>query len=393
LLLGNQKDVVLLPRAERAYDAVWTNRPTRPTWIEVDKNAIAQNTRRIKELVGKEVAVMAIVKANAYGHGALAVSSTALLNGATHLGVATVNEAIELRDAGINAPILCLGYTPPWAVRQAIRYDLSLTLYDLEVARSFDRVAREMNATLRTHVKIDTGMARLGLMPEQVIPFFRGLSNLRNLQTEGLYTHFSSADSDAEYTHRQLKIFLDLYKLLRAAGFSFKYVHTANTAAVMSLSESRFNMVRVGIGMYGIDPGGEVRLPAEFRPAMAWKTSIAQVKTLPPGSFVGYGNTYRTRGNERIAVIPVGYADGFRRAPQHWSDVLVNGVRTPIVGRVSMDMSTINVTNVPEVAIGDEVVLIGSQGGETISASEVAEKLGTSAYEVVSTILARVPRV
>lgn len=393
LLLGNQKDIVLLPRAERAYDTVWTNRPTRPTWIEVDKVAIAHNTRRIKEIIGRDVGLMAIVKANAYGHGALAVSSTALLNGATHLGVATVNEAIELRDAGINAPILCLGYTPPWAVRQAIRYDLALTLYDLEVARSFDRVAREMNATLRTHVKIDTGMARLGLMPEQVIPFFRGLANLRNLQTEGLYTHFSAAESDIDYTHRQLKIFLDLFKLLRAAGFSFKYVHTANSAAVLQFPEARFNMVRAGIGLYGIDPGAETPLPSDFRPAMTWKTSIAQVKTLAPGSFVGYGNTYRTRGTERIAIIPVGYADGFRRAPQHWGEVLVNGVRAPIIGRISMDMSTINVTNVPEVAIGDEVVLIGNQGDERITAAEVAEKLGTSAYEVVSTILARVPRV
>ncbi len=390
-LLANPDDAVKLPRPESAYNSVWAERPARPTWIEIDKSAIAQNVQLLKEIVGPDVAVMAVVKANAFGHGAVAVSTTALLNGATYLGVATVNEAIILRDAGIDAPIMVLGYTPVWAAQQAIRYDLTLTVYDLELARAFDRVAREMNATLRIHVEIDTGLARLGLLPEQVIPFFRSLRNLRNLDIEGIFTHFASADSSSEYTHEQLRVFQDVIGPLHGSGFTFKYIHAANSAATLTLPEAYFNMVRPGLALYGLNPG--VALPEGFRPALSWKTTIAQVKKLPSGSYVGYGNTYRTRDVERIAVIPVGYADGFRRAPNTWGEVLVGGKRAPLVGRVSMDQAMINVTEIPNVSIGDEVVLIGSQGDETLTADDVAARLGTISYEVVSTILARVPRV
>ncbi len=393
LLLNDEADARFLPRTESAYDSVWTNRPSRPTWIEVDKAAIAYNTRRLVEIIGPDVALMAVVKANAYGHGAVAVSSTALLNGASYLGVASVNEASELRDAAINAPILVLGYTPPWAASEVIRYNLTLTLYDLDIARSFDRAAREMNARISVHVKIDTGMSRLGLLPDQVMPFFRAFRNLHNLDLEGIFTHFSSSESDPEYTREQLRTFNEVVNPLKAAGFQFKYIHAANTAAALYYPETRFNMVRVGIGLYGLDPGLDAPLPGDFRAAMTWKTTIAEVKTLLPGTFVGYNNTYRTSGVERIAVIPVGYADGFRRAPQHWGEVLVGGQRAPLVGRVSMDQTMINVTNIPDVNIGDEVVLIGKQGDEQITADDVAKQLGTINYEVVSTILARVPRV
>ncbi|MCC7207290.1 MAG: alanine racemase [Anaerolineae bacterium] len=393
LLLAHEEDAASLPRQESAYDSVWTDRPPRPTWVEIDRSAIAHNVRRLREIAGPEVALMAVIKANAYGHGAIAVGATAVHNGAAYLGVASVNEAMDLREGAIDAPILVLGYTPPWAVQQAIRYNLTLTLYDIELARMYDRVAREMNATLKVHIKVDTGMTRLGLLPDQVMPFFRGLANLRNLDVEGIFTHFSTSDTDQDFALEQLKTFQALIHPLRAAGFQFKYVHAANTAAALHLPESRLNMIRVGIGLYGLNPGPEAPLPDDFRPAMCWKTTVALVKTIPAGAFVGYGNTYRTRGPERIAVIPVGYADGFRRAPNHWGYVLVGGQRAPLVGRVSMDMTTINVTNIPGVRIGDEVVLIGKQGGEEITADDVARQLGTISYEVVSTILARVPRV
>jgi alanine racemase len=250
-----------------------------------------------------------------------------------------------------------------------------------------------MNATITVHIKIDTGMSRLGLLPDQVMPFFRSLRNLPNLRVEGIFTHFSSSETDPDFTLDQLRIFQDIVKPLQASGFQFKHIHAANTAATLNLPETRLNMVRCGIGIYGLDPGVEAPLPGDFRPAMSWKTVIAQVKTLPPGSFVGYNNTYQTLGEEQIAVIPVGYADGFRRAPKHWGEVLVGGEPVPIVGRVSMDQTMINVTNIPGVSIGDEVVLIGKQGDHHISADDVAKQLGTSSYEVVSTILARVPRV
>ncbi len=392
-LLANEADRAKLPRQESAYDSVWSDRPARPTWIEIDKNAIANNTRLLKEMVGPDVALMAVVKANAFGHGAVAVSTTALLNGASYLGVASVNEATDLRDAGIDAPIMVLGFTPVWAAQQAIRYNLTVNLYDLELARSFDRVAREMNATLKVHIEVDTGMGRLGVLPDQAIPFFRSLSKLRNLQIEGIFTHFSSADDNSEYTEMQMRLFEDVLIPLRGGGFAFQYIHASNSAGLLKVPNARFNMVRPGLALYGLSPGTDAPLPAGFRPALAWKTLIAQVKRLPPGTFVGYGRTYRTRDVERIAVIPVGYADGFRRAPKNWGYVLVNGHRAPLVGRVSMDQATINVTDIPDVAIGDEVVLIGRQGDEVLTAESVAEQLGTINYELVSTILARVPRV
>jgi Alr-MurF fusion protein len=393
LLLASEADARRLPRVEGAYNSVWANRPSRPTWIEVDKSAIAYNTRRLKEIVGPDVALMAIVKGNAFGHGAVATSSTAVLNGASYLGVASVNEAAELRDAAVNAPILVLGYTPPWAAPQVARYNLTITVYDLEVARHFDRAGREMNVIIPVHVKIDTGLSRLGLLPNEAMTFFRSLKNLRNLVVEGIFTHFSAADSDPHYTQEQLRVFGDVLKPLRAGGFQFKYIHAANTAAILSLPESHFNMVRAGIGLYGLDPSLDVPLPGDFLPAMTWKTAIAQVKTLPPGTPVGYNNTYQTKTTEQIAVIPVGYADGFRRAPRNWAEVLVGGERAQIVGRISMDQTMINVTGIPGVSVGDEVVLIGRQGDQQITADDVAKNLATSSYEVVSTILARVPRI
>lgn len=392
-LLGDERDAARLARQESAYEQVWMDRPDRPTWVHIDLEAIAHNVRRLKEMIGPDVALMAVVKANAYGHGAIPVSATALNNGASYLGVASINEAMELREAGIDAPILIMGYTPPWAARQVIRYGVTVTLYDVEIARAFDRAAREMNATVNAHVKVDTGMGRLGLLPDEALPFFRSLRGLDRLQIEGVFTHFSVADEDPAYTRRQVDVFQRVLDALYAEGFRFQYVHAANSAATLYLPESRFNMVRTGIAMHGLNPGPHAPVPPDFRPALEWKTTIAQVKRLPPGSFVGYGNTYQTKAAERIAIIPVGYADSFRRAPRRWAHVLVHGEFAPLVGRVSMDQTAIDVSHIPDVQIGDEVVLIGEQGGRRITADDVAAFLDTINYEVVSTILPRVPRV
>jgi alanine racemase len=391
-LLARSEDVVRLPRYSEQDAEQHAHVLPRQTWVEIDRSAVAYNVRRIKEIVGENVTVMAVVKANGYGHGAVAVATTALNNGAEYLAVSAVGEAIELREAAIEAPILVFGYTPPNAARQALRYDLTLTIYDLDVARAYNRIARELDAILRVHVKIDTGLGRMGLLPEQVTPFFRSVRNLRNLEIEGVYTHFASADSSTEYTRAQLQVFENCLMPLRAAGLQFKYVHAANTAATLTMPETHYNMVRPGIGIYGIMPGFGAPLPPDFRPALTWKTTVGIVKTLPKGAYVGYGNTYRTRDVERIAIINVGYADGFRRAPNRWQEVLVHGQRVPVIGRVSMDLAAINVTSVPNVSIGDEVVLIGRQGDDYISVDEVAEWLDTNTYEVVTSIAARVPR-
>jgi alanine racemase len=391
-LLAKAEDAARLPRYDAQDSERFAQILPRQTWVEVDRSAIAYNVRRIKEIVGADVTVVAVVKANGYGHGAVAVASTALNNGAEYLAVSAIGEAIELREGAIDAPILVFGYTPPNAVRQALRYGLTLTLYDLDLARAYNRIARELDTILRVHVKVDTGLGRMGLLPEQVTPFFRSVRNLRNLEIEGIYTHFASADSSTEYTRAQLQVFENCLAPLRAAGLQFKYIHAANTAATLTMPETHYNMVRPGIGIYGIMPSFGAPLPPDFRPALTWKTTIGIVKTLPKGAYVGYGNTYRTRGTERIAIINVGYADGFRRAPGRWQEVLVHGQRVPVIGRVSMDLSAINVTDVPNVNIGDEVVLIGKQGDEYISVDEVAEWLDTNTYEVVTAIAARVPR-
>lgn len=388
-LLADEASAPQLARSGLITDVDLALRPIRSSWIDLDLDALAGNVRGLKQLVGEAVTLIAVVKANAYGHGAVPVARTALLNGAQHLAVASLAEALELRSAGIDAPILVLSYTPPQAIRQAVRQAITITVYDLGLARAYDLAARAAGGTLRVHLKVDTGMGRLGVLAADAVPFFRSVLALSHLEIEGIYTHFAQADEDLGFTLEQLKAFNAVLTPLRAAGFSFRYVHAANSAATLLLKEAHFNAVRVGLAMYGLSPSPLARVPASFRPVLSWKTTIAQVKTLPPGYFVGYGATYRTQGTERHAVIPVGYSDGLRRAPQYWGHVLVRGQIAPIVGRISMEKTSINVTHIPDAAIGDEVVLIGTQGDLTISADDIAHRLGTISYEVLCAIAPR----
>ncbi len=390
-LLKNADDAVMLARAHTS-DSSTAIRPNRPSWVEIDLEAAAGNVRAIRSMIGSQVALFAVLKADAYGHGAVAMARTALQNGADYLAVANIHEALELRDAGINAPILALSYLPSEAARQAIQYQITATLYDLDLARAYDSTAREMGSKLRAHVKIDTGMGRMGVMLDKAVLLFRHLTKLNNLDIEGVYTHLSTADDDLDYASEQIRRFRDTIAPLRASGYSFRYIHAANSAGTLRGADFHFNAVRVGLAMYGLSPSIEVPVTSAFRPVMSWKTVIAQVKTLPAGHPIGYGNSYRTRGEERIAVLPVGYADGLRRAPQNPGKVLVHGEFAPIVGRVSMEKTTINVTDIPDVAMGDEVVLLGRQGDNQITAEDIAANLGTISYEVVTTILPRIPR-
>ena len=368
------------------------------SWVEVDLDAIAHNVRFFKKQVnqdraGAEVALMVVVRANAYGHGAVEVSATAALNGADYLGVGSLEEAVRLREGGVDAPILVLGYTPGWMARQAILHGVSVTLFDEETAHAFDRVARDLNATVRVHVKVDTGMGRLGLLPESVPRFFRVVTEMDRLTLEGLYTQLGATDTlDPTRTHEQLRVFRVVLSQLAGADIRFCYVHAANTAAALTVSESIFSMVRAGIGVYGLSPSDEVPLPVWMRPAMAWKTHVVQVKALPPGSLVGFGNAWRAQDRTTVAVIPVGYADGLRRGPRQWKYALVRGQRAPLIGQVGMDLTTLDVTAIPDVHLGDEVVLLGRQGGEAITVGDAAHWLDTSRYDVLTGILAHAPR-
>jgi alanine racemase len=393
LLADREQASEVLVRQSAGWRQVRLLRPGRPTWLEVDLEAIAHNVRRVVEMVGPEVEVLAVLKADGYGHGMVRVARTALNNGARYVGVASVNEGVLLRQSGVSSPILVLGFTPAWQARELVLNNLSATVFDFDVAQAIGRASRELDRPVAVHVKVDTGMGRLGLLPDEVLPFVLRLRQVPGLALEGIFTHFSVADSDLTYTRWQLDRFRSVLEALEEAGIGFRLVHAANSAAILTLPESHFNLVRLGIAMYGLQPSNQACLPGDFRPALSFKTQVAQVKTLPAGSAVSYGNTYRTSGEQRIAILPVGYADGFRRAPSHWGEVLVRGRRAPIVGRVCMDQTMIDVTAVPEVRLGDEVVLIGEQGTDRITAEDVAERLGTINYEVVSEILARVPRV
>ncbi|MGB4802448.1 MAG: alanine racemase, partial [Anaerolineae bacterium] len=395
----------LLVRQDAGWRQVRLARPDRPTWLEVDLEAIADNLRILQQFVGPGVGICAVLKADGYGHGAVRVARTVLNNGARLLAVACLAEAITLRRAGIAAPILILGYTPPWQARDVVLNRVTPTVFDLDFAQALQRAVNALDAgqpgrSLRTaagfalHVKVDTGMARLGLEPDAVMPFIQALHELPDLFVEGIFTHFATADSaDQTYLRWQLGRFQAVLEQLTAQGLRPPCVHAANSAATLTLPASHFDLVRTGIALYGLQPGPETPLPPGMRPALRWKSTVAQVKRLPAGAFVSYGAAYRTECEQTIAVAPVGYADGFRRTPLTWPPVLVRGQRAPIVGRVTMDQTMLDVTHIPGVRAGDEVVLIGRQGAQEVTVDDVAAALGTINYEVVSEILARVPRV
>jgi alanine racemase len=379
-----------LVRQESGWRSVRSSSPGRPTWVQVDLDAISANVRRLRNLAG--TALMAVLKADAYGHGALRAARAALAGGAHMLAVATLGEARVLRDAGIGAPLLVLGYTPPWQAREAVRLGVACTLFDDQCAQAYAAAAADLDAELAVHVKADTGMARLGLAPDQVGPFLARLADLPRLRVGGLYTHFASADSaDETFARLQIARFERIRREVEAAGLRPTYLHAANSAALLRFPEARLDMVRPGIACYGLAPSPETPLPHGFRPALAFYSEVAQVASHASGAPVSYGGRFVTPRPSRIATIPVGYADGLRREPS-WRCVLVRGRRAPIVGRICMDYAMVDVTEIEGVRRGDAVTLIGEQGDQRISADEVAAWLGTISYEVVATILPRVPR-
>lgn len=380
----------LLVRQEPAWRSVRVGAPDRPTWLRIDLDAIAGNLRQLRALAGTPV--MAVLKADGYGHGAVRVARAAIGAGAAALAVATVGEGRALRESEIAAPILVLGYTPPWQAAEAVRLGLDCTLFDDDAARALSEAALAQGRIARVHVKVDTGMARLGLWPREAGPFLARLRELPGLSVAGIYTHFAGADqADLGSATAQLDRFLGLLAELEAAGLRPPLAHAANSAAALRLPASRLDMIRPGIACYGLAPSEATPLPPGFRPALSFHSEVAQVKEHPAGAPISYGGTFVTARPSRIATIPAGYADGVRRAPA-WREVLVRGRRAPVVGRIAMDYMMVDVTEVPGVKRGDAVVLIGAQGDEAIGADEAAGWLGTISYELLTGILPRVPR-
>lgn len=367
----------------------------RDTVAEVDLDAIRHNVRQFRRHLPESVRLMAVVKADAYGHGAVPAARAALSAGADSLAVAFLDEALELRAAGVSAPILVMGYTPPRAVGEAVRNDVTLTVYSEEVVEALGcQVARE-GRSVDVHVKVDTGMGRIGLLEEDFPAFLRHFARFPRLRIGGVYTHFACADEpDKGYTHFQHRCLLRFLDQLREAGMDTPLVHCSNSAAAIALPEYRHALVRIGIGMYGYYPSEELnRRVIRLKPALTLKTRIVRLKRPPKGTGISYGKTVTVDGSRWIATIPVGYADGLSRRLSNRGSALVKGRRVPIVGRVCMDQTMLDVTEAMPVSVGDEVVLYGRQGDEVICVDEVARLLDTISYEVTCAVGWRVPRV
>jgi len=359
------------------------------TWIEIDLGAIRHNIIQLGQITG--VPVMAVVKANGYGHGIVEAARAGLEGGAAWCGVARIEEALVLRQGGIQASILVTGYTSPLRVPEAVSSGIVLSVYDRELAGVYSGIAETMHAHLRVHIKVDTSMGRLGVFPEEGVKFLQWLYEQPGLDVEGIFTHFASADEPQKPdTQQSITRFQKLLDELEIAGLRPPLVHAANSATALYYPQARFGMVRCGIAMYGLHPSSDAPLPEGFRPALSWKARLASIKTLPPGHGVGYNARYVTSKDEKIGTIAVGYADGFRRRLGNF--VLVGGQRVPVVGGVCMDQCMLQLDRVAQAHPGDEVVLIGRQGEAVLTAEEVAAAWGTVNYDVVCGLAARVPR-
>jgi alanine racemase len=366
----------------------------RPTFCLVDLDALCWNFRRIREKVGPEVKILAMIKADAYGHGAAAVAKALAAEGCDAFGVATLEEGIKLRQAGIHASILIVAGVYPEQVEQYLQHALTPVLHELETLRKLDAALRERRTTLNAHVEIDTGMGRIGFLATEIDSWLPELSRLTSVKLEGVFSHFAEAESKNElYAETQLRNFSLVVDRLRHAGLSFPLTHMAKSAALISLSESHLAMVRPGLILYGIYPSPDMAEEIALKPVLTWKTRIIQLKRLSKGASIGYGRTFVTGRKSLIATLPVGYADGYQRVLSNNAAVLVRGIRAPVVGRISMDLTTIDVTDIAEVQQGDEVVLLGRQGAAMISADEMAAWANTISYEIFTSIGARVPRI
>jgi len=359
-------------------------------WLEIDLGAIQNNARRASQITGAPV--MAVVKANAYGHGLVPAAHAALRGGATWCAVARLEEALELRQAEIDAPALVLGYTPPGALAEAIARRISLTVWSEQHIVLAAAAARQAGLPARLHLKVDTGMGRIGAPPEAAPALARALAETRGVHFEGLFTHYARADEvEQGFTGKQEAVFQSVLGALESAGLRPPVVHAANSAAGLLPSRAHFDVIRLGIALYGLHPSAECPLPDGFQPALTWKAALSHVKTVPAGRGLSYNFEYYTQTDERIATLPVGYADGVRRARPN--EELVGGRRVPVVGRVCMDQCLVRLDEASQAQAGDEVVLIGEQGDEAIRAEDVARRWSTNNYDVVCGIVARVPRV
>ena len=378
------------------------------TRAEIDLKALAHNYRELRRLTDPAAGTMAVVKADGYGHGAPHVARVALECGAKFLAVARFDEAVRLRQAGIEAPILLFGLSLPAYVGYAAEHDIRVAINSMASARMLSMEAVRTGKTLKAHIKIDTGMGRLGLMAdgltvdpesgEDVAGTVRDVLNIVSLpciEVEGIFTHFANADAlDKTHARGQFALFARLLNALEKEGCRPRFRHAANSAATIELPETHLDLVRPGVSQYGLWPSDEVdKSLIDLKPVMTLKSTVIHVKSVGADFAVSYGSTHHTPRPTRIATVPIGYADGFDRVLSSTGHMLVRGARAPIIGRVCMDLTMIDVGHIPDVELEDEVVILGRQGGEEITADEIAGHVGTINYEIVSSLTSRVAKV
>jgi alanine racemase len=364
----------------------------RPTVAEIDLGAVASNIRAVRSMIPAGSSLIAVVKADAYGHGSVEIARVCESEGVSMLAVALLEEALHLRSEGITLPILLFGAVDEHAVEKAIDHDVTLGVPSPETLRAIDSWSRSNRTEVPIHLKLDSGMNRVGLVEHDLRDAIERLANNPLLLLQGIYSHYASAsDPDDPLNLEQETRFSQMLQVLKSHGITAPIHHFANSAAVVSGRVLEGDYVRVGLTLYGGEPldSGDTRL----RPAMRWTTRIERLKTIEPGEVVGYGGTWRARNRSTIATLPVGYADGYSRHFSNNGEVLLRGRRVPIVGRVSMDLVTIDVTTVPDAAVGDEVVLLGTQAEQSIRAEDLARRIGTIPYEIFTSVSIRVPRV
>jgi alanine racemase len=367
--------------------------PELTTYAQIDLDALDHNVRALTAHIGPSAQLIAVVKANAYGHGAVPVARAAIASGVARLAVARPDEGIQLRRAGVSAPLLVMGYAIPAEADSYARYDLTATINTLEGAQAISARAGALGMTATFHVKVDTGMGRYGLLPEEVVPFLNDACRLPHLRLEGIYTHFATSDErDKRFNQQQIEHFSAVVEAVRRAGFEFSLRHAANSGAILDMPASTLDAVRAGIALYGLYPSDEVSKSVALQPILSLHSHIGRIRALPAGASVGYGRTWTASHPTTVALIPIGYGDGYRRSLSNRGLVLIAGQRAPIIGRVSMDQIMADVTGLPGVAQDDPVVLIGEQGGEKLTADEVATLAGTINYEITTGLLPRLPR-
>jgi alanine racemase len=360
----------------------------------IDRAALKHNYQELRGRVSHDTKFLAVVKANAYGHGDVGVTRTLEELGCEYFGVAISEEGVKLRKGGITNPIVVLGGVYPDQIKEVFEFDLTPVVFDLDTALSLDRHAKKVGVKKKVHIKVDTGMGRLGLLPRRIASFFKEFRAFEALEVEGVLSHFAEMEvSDKRFSKKQLELFKKALKIIHGQGCSPPFVCMANSAAIVDFVESHFNLVRPGIMLYGSYPAKRFKPMIDLKLVMQVKTRILQLNEVPSGFPVSYGRTFVTKRQSVIATIPMGYGDGLPRSMStNGGQALVKGRRVPIVGLVCMDLTMIDVTAIDDVSVGEEVVIIGTQGDEVITAGEIAEKAGTVPYEILCNISPRVPR-